>query len=104
MRNERIAATSAVGIAGAALSLLTAFCCSIPALSTVLVAVLGVSGSVALASLAPYRPWIMAGSAALIAFTLYISFKRPCARAGRIAGVSGAVVWLFSFFAALFVR
>ena len=104
MGNERVAATSAVGVAGAVLSLLTVTCCSIPALSTALVALLGVGGSVTLASLAPYRPWILAGSAVLLLFALYTSFKRPCARAARITGVSAAVVWLVSFFTAFFVR
>lgn len=104
MRNERVAATSAAGIAGAILSLLTVFCCSIPALSAALVALLGVGGSVALASFAPYRPWMMAGSAVLLVLALYSSLKRPCARAARFASMGGVVVWFFSLFAALFAR
>jgi hypothetical protein len=98
IRNVRSATSSMLAIAGSAASALASLCCTIPALSTAIVAVLGVGGSVMLASLAPYRPWLMLGSAILLAFAIYNSFKRSCARAARIISLVGVATWLISLY------
>lgn len=103
MRNLRLLITSGAGLSGAAASLFAGVCCVIPALSAALVAVLGVGGAVGLAALAPYRPWMMAGSAALLAFSLYASFARPCARAARLMSIIGATLWVISLSAWIFL-
>jgi hypothetical protein len=102
--NVRSATSSVLGITGSAVSALTALCCTIPALSTAIVAALGVGGAVMLASLAPYRPWLMSGSAILLAYAVYSSFKRTCAKAARAVSVFGVALWLFSLLAWIAIR
>jgi hypothetical protein len=96
MADFRSVASSALGVAGAAVSGVAGVCCTIPALSSAIVAVLGVGGSVMLAELAPYRPWILGGSALMLGFSTYRAFARPCARAARVVSVAGIALWLFA--------
>jgi hypothetical protein len=104
MHNVRSATSSVLAIAGSAASVLASVCCTIPALSTAIVAILGVGGSVTLASLAPYRPWLMLGSAILLSFAIYTSFKRSCAKAARIISLFGVATWLISLWAWIAIR
>lgn|GEM_PF-5421379 len=104
MRNAPWAATSTLGIISAAVSALTCVCCAVPALTAAIVAVLGVSGSVALASLAPYRLWMLSISAVLLAFSVYTSFRTPCARVARAFSTTGVAVWLVALAASLAAR
>lgn len=103
MRRELVtlgAATS--GIGGALAASFAALCCIGPAA----VALLGVGGAVAAAGLKPYRPYLMAGSLALIAIGFWLSYRRisgegaACpTRIGRFArGVLwvSAVVWVIA--------
>jgi hypothetical protein len=102
--NVRSAAGSLIAIAASAASVLVGVCCTIPALSAAIVAVLGVGGSVTLASLAPYRLWLMLGSAILLSFALYTSFRRSCARAARVISLIGVAAWLVSLWSFIATR
>jgi hypothetical protein len=104
MLNVRWAAASTLGIVGAAVSSLTSVCCVIPALAAAIFGVLGASGSVTLASLAPYRPWMMSMSAVLLSYGLYTSFRTPCAKASRAVSVGGAILWIASLWAWIALR
>jgi mercuric ion transport protein len=67
-----VAGTSAaVGAAAAAV------CCVTPVISPLIVAVLGAGGAVALAGLKPYAPYLMGGSAAVLAYGFWVVYRRP---------------------------
>ena len=67
------AATGGMGAAGAAT--LASLCCVGPAV----VATLGVGGAVAVASLAPYRLYLLLGAAALLGVGFWFAYRpRKC--------------------------
>jgi len=105
---------SAVGAAtigtGAVLTATVASaCCVGPALAPILVSVLGSSGLAAVAGLRPYSPWLLLGSAAMLAFSFRQAYrKQPCAEVGvrfpvprgvrfaRVVLGAAGVLWLIS--------
>lgn len=88
------AATS--GLGGALASVFAALCCIGP--STV--ALLGASGAVAAASLAPYRPFFLIGSLAVIAFAFWRVYRRRGVTADgatcptRIGRFTRSMLWI----------
>lgn len=112
--------TSALGAAtvgtGAVLTATVASaCCVGPALAPIFVSVLGAGGLAAVAGLRPYSPWLLALSAAMLAFGLRQVFRRPaCAadgvpipirsgvRIARIVLAISAALWLVSAAYAVF--
>jgi hypothetical protein len=93
-RADGLLVGTAVGAAGASLvATIGILCCAGPAV----VAVLGAGGALAAARLEPVRPYLLAGSAAMLAFGFWRSY-RPAAggtacptRTGRVARV---VLWI----------
>ena len=87
---------SAIGAAGAAtVAALGSLCCVGPAV----IAVLGASGAVAAASLAPFRPYLLAGSFALLGlgfWRVYRPRRGPDGAACRIETGRGvrAMLWI----------
>ena len=95
------------GVAGA--------CCVGPALAPIFLAILGSSGLIAVTSLRPYTPWMLAASAAMLGFSFWQIYRRPScaadgtplpvsfgARIARIVVWMAAVLWLVSTAYAVF--
>jgi hypothetical protein len=89
------------GVAGA--------CCVGPALAPIFLAILGSSGLIAVSTLRPYTPWMLLGSAAMLAFSFRQAYRPQRCPAGgaqtatpigtRVARVvtwAAAVLWLAS--------
>lgn len=75
-------ATSALGAAGSAgVAVLTSLCCAGPAV----LAVLGTGGALAAAELAPWRPYLLGVSFALLGYAFWRAY-RPVAAAGAAGG------------------
>lgn len=73
----------------------TAFCCAGPALF----ALLGTSGALAAARLAPYRPYFIFGSIVLLGLGFWLAYRpqRGCIGATcatRTAKITRALLWL----------
>lgn len=78
--SSAVAAGAAVAGTGAAIgAAAAAACCVTPALSPVIVAVLGVGGAVALAGLKPYTPYLMGGSLLVLGYGFWVVYRRPAA-------------------------
>ena len=72
------AAGAAVSGAGGALVATAATaCCAGPILAPLVVGVLGASGAAWAAGLKPYSPWLLAGSAGMLAFGFWSASRRP---------------------------
>lgn len=67
-------------------ALLTAFAASSCCLGPLLLAALGIGGAGATAALAAYRPYLLAGTAPLLAAGFYFTYRRPRAVAGDTCG------------------
>ena len=80
MKSSRQA--SAIGAAtvstGAALTAgIAGACCVGPALGPIFLAVLGSSGLIAVTSLRPYTPWMLAASGVMLGFSFWQTHRRP---------------------------
>ena len=87
---------AAGGVGGAILAAIAGLCCAGPAT----VALLGAGGAVIAAGLQPYKPFLLLGSLAMIAFGFWYSY-RPRARAAagvacpvRVGRASRTVLWV----------
>ncbi len=79
--------------AASALALLLGLCCGAPGL----VALIGVSGTVAFARLEPYRPYALGAAALLLIWAFWRVYKpRPAGDCGcpRPSTLSKALVWI----------
>lgn len=119
MNRERAEQAGAAGAAvagtGAAVGAAAATaCCVGPVISPLIVAVLGAGGAAAVAGLKPYTPYLLAGSAVLLAFGFRLAYRRPreCATDGsrpasrrwvRLVLWGAATVWLASLAVGIFV-
>ena len=99
----QIAAAGAAvsGAGGALVATAATACCAGPVLAPLIVGVLGASGAAWAAGLKPYSPWLLAGSAALLALGFWSSYRTPrsCEASGvrqgrRMQNVVRAVLWL----------
>ena len=100
---DRKAATAASAGLGATLAAVLATACCVPILAPLIVAVLGVSGSIWAAGLKPYSPYILIGSLAVLAYGFWIIY-RPCEMPEGASCASRkprTVVWMI-WIAALF--
>lgn len=95
-------------IASAGLATLATTCCVGPTL----VALLGVSGAVAVASVIPYRPYLLGLSTALVAFAVWHAYRSrtacqtdqcPTQRTDRVTAWIAAVVTTVSAAIPLFL-
>ncbi|MGH7588550.1 MAG: mercuric transporter MerT family protein [Gemmatimonadota bacterium] len=72
--------TGNVGVAatgtGGALASLAASACCVPALTPLIVTVVGASGAAWAAGLQPYRPYILAGTAILLGYGFWSVYRR----------------------------
>lgn len=125
---ERATAAGAavVGAGAAAGAATAAACCVAPVVSPLIVATLGVGGSVAVAGLAPYTPYLLLGSLLVLGGAFRLAYRRPqaCAvdeaasvdeaapadgfrptppRWLRVTLWGAAVVWLSSLLVSVFV-
>jgi hypothetical protein len=75
------------GVAGA--------CCAGPALAPVFLAILGSGGLIAASALRPFTPWMLLGSAAMLAFSFRQSY-RSCSRVARVVTWVAAGLWVVS--------
>jgi hypothetical protein len=89
------------GAGGALVATAATACCAGPILAPLVVGVLGASGAAWAAGFKPYSPWLLAGSAVLLAFGFWSASRtRPsCEASGagrgrRTRGVMRAVLWL----------
>ena len=94
-KDKYIATGSALGAVGAAgVATLAGLCCAGPSV----VALLGASGAVAAAGLAPYRPYFLLGAFALLGFGFWRSYRPVSAESGSCSIRSGkavrTVLWL----------
>ncbi len=71
------AATAVTGAGAALLAAAGTACCAGPVLAPLVVAVLGAGGAAWAAGLKPYSGWLLAGSAAMIAFGFWSAHKQP---------------------------
>lgn len=109
LRPRRAGALGAAGAAasgaGAALVATAATaCCAGPVIAPLVVAVLGASGAAWAAGLKPYSPWLLAGSALMLAFGFWSTYRKPArcavpaatssARNVFAAKAARAVLWL----------
>lgn len=99
--SQLAAAGAAVSGAGGALVATAATaCCAGPVVAPLVVGVLGASGAAWAAGLKPYSPWLLAGSAGMLAIGFWSAYRRPrsCGIAGvkvrRSRHVVRAVLWL----------
>lgn len=84
-REQLLVAGSAASSVGAAVAAaFAAFCCVGPWA----VALVGVSGAIAAASLAPYRPLLLLASLAVLALGFWPAYGRGTMVAGRVCRVS----------------
>lgn len=99
----QIAAAGAAvsGAGGALVATAATACCAGPVLAPLIVGVLGAGGAAWAAGLKPYSPWLLAGSAALLALGFWSSYRTPrsCEASGvrqgrRMQNVVRAVLWL----------
>lgn len=94
--------TAAGGAALGAGSALTAaaatVCCAGPAIGPLIVVMFGASGAVAIAGLRPYTPWMLLGSAAILIFSFWRTYRVPAECSvqppGRVARLSRATLWI----------
>ncbi|MFZ0031262.1 MAG: hypothetical protein WAK84_05265 [Candidatus Cybelea sp.] len=101
-RANEVSAISAAGLGtGAALTAgVASACCVGPALAPVFLAVLGASGLATVSGLRPFTPWLLAGSALMLGFSFWSSYRRPpCAESialpiSRAVHVARVVTWL----------
>jgi mercuric ion transport protein len=94
-KDKYIATGSALGAVGAAgVATIASLCCAGPSV----VALLGASGAVAAAGLAPYRPYFLLGAFALLGFSFWRSYRPVRAESGSCSIRSGkavrTVLWL----------
>ena len=98
-----VAGTAASSVGAAIAAAFAALCCVGPWA----VALLGVSGAIAAASLAPYRPLFLLASLAVLAFGFWRAYGRQTLVAGRVCRVrvgrfsrvalwSAAAIWLLA--------
>ena len=79
-----LAVGSAVGaLGGAAVAVLGTLCCAGPAI----VAILGTGGALAAARLEPYRPYLLAGSIAMLAFGFWRAYRPAPAGSGAACSI-----------------
>lgn len=96
-------------IGGAIVAALAASSCC---LGPILLAALGVGGAGAFAGIGAYRPYILAGTAALLAAGFYLSYRKPkaasgdacgCARPNKAASRVGRIgLWVAAIFVVSF--
>jgi hypothetical protein len=80
---------AAVGTGAALAAGVASACCVGPALAPIFLTVLGSSGLIALSTLRPYAPYMLAGSALLLAFSVRQAYRKTtCAPAAAPAQVS----------------
>ncbi|MGA7285173.1 MAG: mercuric transporter MerT family protein [Candidatus Cybelea sp.] len=102
---SRANGASAIGAAGlgtgAALTAgVASTCCVGPALAPVFLSVLGASGLASVSGLRPFTPWLLLGSALMLGFSFWSSYRRPACADGiappisRAAHVARVVTWL----------
>lgn len=100
-RAHEVSAIGAAGLGtGAALTAAVASaCCVGPALAPVFLAVLGASGLATVSGLRPFTPWLLAGSALMLGFSFWSTYRRPTCGGiappiSRAVRVARAVIWL----------
>ncbi len=87
---------SAIGVAGlgtgAALTAgIASACCAGPALAPIFLSVLGASGLVAVSGLHPFTPWLLLGSALMLGFSFWSTYRQPACANGVAPPISRAV-------------
>jgi hypothetical protein len=101
-RPNEISAIGAAGLGtGAALTAgVASACCVGPTLAPIFLLVLGASGLVTVSGLRPFTPWLLLGSALMLGFSFWSSYRRPpCANGiappiSRAVHVARVVTWL----------
>ncbi len=92
-RANGISAIGAAGLGSAAA--LTAgvasACCVGPTLAPIFLSVLGASGLVTVSGLRPFTPWLLLGSALMLGFSFWSSYRRPACANGIAPPISRAV-------------
>ncbi len=96
-------------LGGAVLAALAASSCC---LGPLLLAALGVGGASAFATIGAYRPYILAGTTALLAAGFYLTYRKPkatsadacgCEKPNRTANRAGKIgLWMATIFVILF--
>ena len=81
-------------------------CCAGPAVAPLFLWILGANGLIFMTGLRPYTMWLLAGSALILAFSIWRVFRTPaCSLSSRIArilvGVS-SLFWIISAAYAIF--
>lgn len=96
MRQTRIVIGSSLSAIGSsAVASVAGLCCVGPAV----VAVLGTSGVIAAAKLAPFRPYLILGSVVLVALGFWLAYRPQGGCIGRMcttasAKITRALLWL----------
>ena len=89
--------TSVGSVMAALLATLGTVCC----LGPLVVATIGVSGAVAAASIAPYRPYLLGGAAVLLAVGFWRSYRgKACATDACEKPTGRIVLWIAAFITA----
>ncbi|MGH7001919.1 MAG: hypothetical protein ACREEA_10480 [Stellaceae bacterium] len=106
MRETRTLGGGILGFVGSGLTAIASGCCVVPVVTGAIVGALGASGSVALESLVPYRPWLLLASGIALLVALYVIFaqrQRTCPPSrfvrslgyvSRVITFAGAALWL----------
>lgn len=103
---------AALGAGSALTAAAATVCCAGPAIGPLIVALFGASGAVAIAGLRPYTPWMLAGSAILLGYSFWRTYRTasecsvqrpgPLARLSRITLWVSAAIWIASTATTLF--
>jgi hypothetical protein len=106
---------AALGTGAAVAAGIACACCVGPALAPILLALLGSGGLIAVSTVRPYAPWMLAGSAVLLAFSFRQTHRKlsctsgeaampipPGVRIARVITWLAIVLWLASAAYALY--
>ena len=104
MKRPQIPAIGAatLGSGAAVTAAFASACCVGPAIAPIFLSILGASGLVAVSYLRPYTPWMLLGSAILLAFAFRQLYRRqPCADGEKPPvslgiRIARCIVWLAS--------
>lgn len=79
-----------VGTGAALTAVVASACCVGPVLAPIFLAILGASGLAAVSGLRPYTPWLLVGSAAMLAFSFRQLYRADACEVGTRAARSSA--------------